>query len=154
VAWVYALRAASFWFSFCKTVPTETRRSRTGVDLHLQFQNICVHRQVRHSSRPGAFLISFSGIFRRFVGGGAQRHAFNLCPSLHHNNAYVNATAEVSSSRRLMTRGENRAEARSSQFVNSRRGIPMTESLLATQYCESPVAASVEERIDPRSNAC
>ncbi len=40
--------------------------------------------------RLDAFLVSLSGIFRCFVGDGAHRRAFNLCPSPHHDNAHVN----------------------------------------------------------------
>jgi hypothetical protein len=42
-------------------------------------------------------------------------------------------------------------EARSSQFVNSRRGIPVSEALLVMAYGEvrSPVASRKESVIDP-----
>jgi len=68
--------------------------SETGVDLYCRFKIfVCVGKFAVPLGLE-AFLVRSSGIFRCFVGGGAQRHAFNLCSSPHHNSAHVNAAAE------------------------------------------------------------
>src|SRR4029077_6183352 len=99
-----------------------------------------------------AFLVSFSGISRCFVGGGVQSQAFNLASSLHDNNAHVDIAAE-SIQVHETDDTEVKTSGRGSQLTipqllswNSHTRVRASHARLRRR-----VAASVEERIGPRS---
>src|SRR5207249_8314995 len=100
-----------------------------------------------------ALLISSSGIFGCFVGSGAQGHALNLCSSLHHDSAHVNAAAESNEIPHKVHDTGVKTRSRGSQLTirqlaswNSHIGVLPSRARLQTR-----VAAGVNERISPRS---